>query len=67
MGGSAGHLGAPPSSPAEAPAQLRVAGGACAVEQSPPGSYDPALLSLPGASPAPVPPANARGKGGQAK
>ncbi|CAK0911875.1 unnamed protein product [Prorocentrum cordatum] len=51
----------------EALVQLRVAGGAYNVEQSPLGSYDPAVLSLPGASTAPVPLADVRGEGGQAK
>ncbi|CAK0798636.1 unnamed protein product, partial [Prorocentrum cordatum] len=44
--------------------QLRVAGGAYAVEQSSLGSYDPALLSLPDVSAAPVPLADVRGEGG---
>ncbi|CAK0878435.1 unnamed protein product, partial [Prorocentrum cordatum] len=63
------NLGPPPStlSPAEALVQKRVAGGAYSVEQSPLGSYDPALLSLPDVSTAPVPLADVRGEGGQAE
>ena len=63
------YLGAPPGSlsPAEALSQLRVAGGAYNVEQSPLGSYDPALLSLPDVSSAPVPLADVWGEGGQSK
>ncbi|CAK0839763.1 unnamed protein product, partial [Prorocentrum cordatum] len=60
------NLGPPPStpSPAEALVQLRVAGGAYNVEQSPLGSCDPALLSLPDVSAAPVPLADVWGEGG---
>ncbi|CAK0816081.1 unnamed protein product [Prorocentrum cordatum] len=43
----------------EAMVQLRVVGGACAVEQPPLGCYSPALFPLPGAGSAPAPLADA--------
>ncbi|CAK0878156.1 unnamed protein product [Prorocentrum cordatum] len=63
------ELGAPPRdlSPAEALRQLRVAGGGYCVEESPLGSYGPALVSLPDGKVPPVPLSDVWGDGGISK